>query len=164
MSESPTCPQLKICTDHPSQLCLKSLVQSSQIQVSKGVTLMYTLPSLIVEVREKKNNFCPTIFFSTSRVVKKQVNAFQEKKSECTREDCLLLPRLLMLHTSVELGKHRIWLGKNNSNVISLSLDSHSLRMVSQKLFPTTAEISVAYVIVINFRALNKLSTHRNKM
>ena len=78
------------------------------------------------------------------------------------REDCLLLPRLLMLHTSVELGKHRIWLGKNNSNVISL--DSHSLRIVFQKLFPTTAEVSVAYVIVINFRALNKLSTHRNKM
>ena len=78
------------------------------------------------------------------------------------REDCLLLPRLLMLHTSVELGKHRIWLGKNNSNVISL--DGHSLRMVSQKLFPTTAEVSVAYVIVIYFRTPNKLSTHRNKM
>lgn len=64
-----------------------------------------------------------------------------------------------MLHTSVELGKHRIWLGKNNSNVISL--DGHSLRMVSQKLFPTTAEVSVAYVIVINFRAPNKLSVHK---
>ena len=77
------------------------------------------------------------------------------------REDCLLLPRLLMLHTSVELGKHRIWLGKNNSNVISL--DSHSLRMVSQKLFPTTvtARVSVAYVIVINFRTPNKLSVHK---
>ena len=73
------------------------------------------------------------------------------------REDCLLLPRLLMLHTSVELGKHRIWLGKNNSNVISL--DGHSLRMVSQKLFPTTA---LWFVRIGNSLKTQKYENHLN--